>query len=191
MHNIQNLAAIITLLTALINIGVAVGINSFHFDFPALKLEIPVFPLKLIVFFYLELVLAIVFSYGKCRVIILLDELPLAWTIILAPLFLIVPLLSAWTSLFNIEWIFLPIDWRYDRFFSVETLILAVCATCSLGIMFLGGGVLPSLLKNTQLRMVFLFGNGRVDEFESGVGISVSFVLGVSLFLVATYKYIT
>ncbi len=177
MKQIHTLASIITIITALLNIGLATLGGTLNISKPVLNIEFPNFPIKLLVFFYLELSISLVFAYIKSQIRHNLNQIPSFYFVAAFPLIIIGLLASGWTSLFNIEWFFIEKDWGYSIFFSYQSITVIFWGFLSLVIMWFAGGHIDGLVQ------------GDLNEFDGHDGLVYATLLLISMVVIIIYKY--
>ena len=186
MNAIHSFASVSTVIVTLLNVVLALFSGSilpvltpalFNSDVPV---EIPSLFLKIVLFFYLELAISLSFAYIKFAVIFeYFEKNPGFYSIALSPVAFLILLASAWTSLFNIEWIFIDGQSAYSTIFSFQTLIIFVGAISATLIMWVVGGYIEGLK------------NKKPNSFDSATGNLCSVLFAVPLAIVIFYKYVS
>ena len=178
MNVLHVLAALITVITALINVFVAIGGQPLNITPPQIDVHVPNLLLKIVLFFYLELFICLFFSYIKIKVLDIMDNLSQFWLFVLAPLVISILLISGWTSVFNIEWIFFNLTWDYT-FLSFNTLALFFWALTSIGLMGFAGLHIEGIIEN------------NFDKKEEWMALFFMSIHCATLLIVIIYKYLT
>lgn len=178
MKIVHAIASIITIITALLNVSFALVGQRLNISPPQINLNISNIFVKIIIFFYLELFISLFFGYIKIKIRDFLDTDKDFWKIVLLPLILAILLISAWTSVFNVEWIFLDLSWNYKTFFSIETVKLIFWSLFSISIMGFIGGYMEDIVVHQKM-----------DEFDSELSQIFAIIHSIFIFIVIIYKF--
>lgn len=135
MGFIRNLAALITVITALFNLGLVILQGEFSLPLPAIRIALPNEIIKFLFFAYLQLALSVFFYFIISKIWKRFEKLDPFIVIIFFPLIVAFWLCPGLTFIFNIEWIYSIGTWDYSSIGFDEITNIALLTLAATGIM--------------------------------------------------------